>query len=276
MKKFTTFVFLSFVLFSINSLSRFKIYAEEKIVSIPVTLSYGSVYWWRGVELNGDGVGVYWPGAGLAFGDTGIELSIAAGLSEDLFTVENRNPSDDVPSSEKEEKVKTELDYGVSCSKDIGDKITLGVGVLFAHYPYYDEIDADAKDPSFIEASISAGMDILLSPTLDFYYDYYIEESADKTPQNEDYYATLSMSHDLISTDDGFSFSLSALIGYYNNAYTKAKGWSDAVVSAGMSKEYKDFSFSAAAYYGRSLDKDFRAGGIKNHFWADFGVTYTL
>ncbi|MFH0976980.1 MAG: hypothetical protein V1874_14450, partial [Spirochaetota bacterium] len=84
----------------------------------------------------------------------------------------------------------------------------------------------------------------------------------------------------LISTDDGFAFSLGAYVGYYNNAYFDMSGWSDAVATAGISKNYKNIAFISGFNYGRTLGKDFRECsynlGKKNHFWASFGVTATL
>ncbi len=276
---------------------------QEAFLQVPVSMSYSSIYWWRGGELNGKGVGVFWPGIGLVIGDTGLELFYAAGISEDFFSVEKKSTT----LTKDNEKKKTEFDYGICYSIDIAEIISLGVGALFAQYPFYDAADTATStsiDPSFYEFSLSLGVDTLLSPTLDLYYDMYVKEtytamtanqqavytalgysttqmdtqvkSDNATPTKNDYYATFSISHDLISTDDGFGFSLSALIGYYNNAYLDLKGWSDYVVSAGMSKDYEDLSFEAGLNYGRTLDKDFETDDMKNHFWADFGVTYSL
>ncbi len=279
-----------------------KIHAAEKeaFLQIPVSASYSSIYWWRGGELNGKGVGVFWPGVGLVLGETGIELSYAAGISEDFFSVEKKSST----LHKDEEKAKTEFDYGISYSIDIGEILSLGLGALYAQYPFYDAVDSTAIDPSFYEFSLSLGGNTFLSPAIDLYYDIYVEETYtamtakqqavyqalgysqaqmdrqvkvdNATSTNEDYYISFSISHDLISTEDGFGFSLSGLIGYYNNAYLDLKGWSDYVITAGISKNYEDISFEGGFNYGRTLHKDFETDDMKNHFWADFGVTYSL
>ena len=277
MKRLLTIVCLAALMSGIGGLSKVKLYAEENSVFVPFSLSYSSVYWWRGTELDGDGVGVFWPGIGIDAGD--FSIGIAAGISEDWMTVESED-------AEKLEKEKTELDYGISFSKEIGI-VSLGAGAMFVHYPFFDETDetGEAVDPSFVEASFSVGLGAMFSPAVGFYYDYYIEvlkdEAGEELPVDEDYYVTFSLSQDIISTDDGFSFSLSGLMGYYNNAYCDLKGFSDAVITAGIAKNCNNpnnLSFSAGMNYGRTLGKDFRDAneGIKNHFWCDFGVSYSL
>lgn len=248
------------------------LHADEKNIKVPISFTYSSTYWWRGIQINGKGVGFLIPGIALEFGD--FSISYAAFISEDWISRESS-------AEEDAEKVKTEMDYGIFFSRDL-EVITLSIGVLYAHYPYYDEVNPDATDPSFWEGSLAVGLNTVLSPTIEFYYDYYIEarEGSDgnDVPVNEDYYAKLSLSQDLIATKDGFTFAISAWVGYYHNLYFEAEGWSDAVASMGISKEEGNFSFSAGFYYGRTLSRDFRRAnfGIKNNFWCDFGITYSL
>ena len=246
--------------------------ADEKNIKVPISFTYSSTYWWRGIQVNGKGVGVLWSAIAAEFGD--FSISYAAGISEDWISRESS-------AEEDAEKVKTEMDYGISFSRDM-EVISLSIGVLYAQYPYYDEVNPDATNPSFLEGSLAIGLNTLLSPTIEFYYDYFIEarEGSDgnDVPVNEDYYAKLSFSQDLIATKDGFTFTISAWVGYYHNPYFEAEGWSDAVASMGIAKGEGDFSFSAGFYYGRTLSGDFRKanGGIKNNLWCDFGITYSL
>jgi hypothetical protein len=248
------------------------LHADEKAIKVPVSFSYSSVYWWRGLQANGKGVGVLSPGIALEFGD--FSISYAALISENLISSESSVDEDKA-------KAKTEMDYGISFSRDL-EAIILSVGVLYAHYHYYDEFESDATDPSFWEGSLAIGLNSILSPTIEFYYDYYIEaregSDGDDVPVDEDYYIKLSLSQDLITTKDGFSFTISAWVGYYNNPYFEAEGWSDAVASMVISKEEGDLSFTAGFYYGRTLSRDFRQAnsGIKNNLWCDFGITYWL
>jgi len=259
-----------------------KAHAEDSFLKVPVGISYSSTYWWRGVELNGKGVGVIWPSAGLEFGDTGLSLSVAAGINEDYLVVnETGEPT--------EAKVYHEFDYGLAYSVSTGI-LSVDLGVMYIHYPFYDEADDSSTDPpstdpSFVEGSLGLGLDIPLSPALEVYYDYYVKESDEDTPQNEDYYVKFSIGHDLVSTDS-FTFSMGAWGAYYNNAYFDAKGFSDAGVSLGTSSIYEGVEFTSAVYYARTLDSDFEAeydldddtrpSALRNHLWAEFGVATTF
>jgi len=246
--------------------------AEESSVTVPVSLSYSSTYWWRGVELNGKGVGVIWPGAGLSVGD--LSFNVAAGISQDWIVQEDSASKDYAKSI-------TEMDYGVSYSLELGPA-AIGLGVTYVQYPYYDEVNKEATDPSFVEGAVSLGLKTILNPKVSFYYDYYVEsydnDAGEEVPQSEDYYVTFSLSQDLISTEDGFTFTLTGLVGYYNNAYLEREGFSDAVIKAEAAKKYKDITFVSNVNYARTLGKDFKDanGGLKNTIWASFGISTSL
>ncbi len=247
------------------------LHADEKNIKVPISFTYSSTYWWRGIQANGEGVGVLSPGIALEFGD--FSISYAAFISENWISKESSFDEDKA-------KAKTEMDYGISFSKDL-EAIIISVGVLYAHYPYYDEVESDATDPSFWEGSLAIGLNTVLSPAIEFYYDYFIEARDDsdgnEVPVDEDYYIKLSLSQNLIATKDGFTFTILAWVGYYNNPYSEMEGWSDAVASMVISKDEGDLSFSAGFYYGRTLSRDFRqANGIKNNFWCEFGIAYSF
>lgn len=250
--------------------------AEERFIRVPLGLSYSSSYWWRGVELNGKDIGIVWANAGLELGSTGITIFGAAGLSEDYLLYDNSGYED----YRRGQKSLSEFDYGASYSVTVAEKVAIGAGVAYIHYAFYDALDKNATNPSFVEGSLSVGLKTVLNPTLYFYYDYYVEESAAKTPQNEDYYIRLTVSHDIMAKND-FTFTGGAWAGYYNNAYLEHKGWSDAGLSLTIGYTAGDATFRGAAYYARSLSGDFQledadAGKMKNHLWAEFAVTYKI
>jgi len=255
-----------------------KAIAEEggSFLKVPVGLSYASTYWWRGVELNGKGSGVLWPSAGLVLGDTGISLLVAAGLNADYLLADRSG-------DHKYIRPTHEIDYGASFAKDLGDIASFGVGILYAQYPYYDDYDSTALNPAFLEGSLGLGLKTILNPRLDFYYDYYVKEK-EETPRDEDYYVKFSLAQEFAKTNDS-AITLSAWIGYYNNAYADAKGFSDAGLRLGFLKDFSGTAFGAGLYYARSLDSDFQQeydpngdgrGKIKNHVWVDFSMTRTL
>lgn len=255
-----------------------KAIAEEggSFLKVPVGLSYASTCWWRGIELNGKGSGVLWPSAGLVLGDTGISLLVAAGLNADHLLADRSG-------DHKYIRPTHEIDYGASFAKDLGDIASFGVGILYAQYPYYDDYDSTALNPAFLEGSLGLGLKTILNPRLDFYYDYYVKEK-EENPRDEDYYVKFSLAQEFAKTNDS-AITLSAWIGYYNNAYADAKGFSDAGLRLGFLKDFSGTAFGAGLYYARSLDSDFQReydpngdgrGKIKNHVWVDFSMTRTL
>lgn len=253
---------------------------EAASVSVNAGVTYSSIYWWRGEVIN-YGAPVFFPEAGVSYGD--ISLSLLSGISQDWLTSENKNPdpNDETKISEKDAKILTEIDYVLAYSHEF-EMFSIGAGIAYFQYPFFDEIDKEAKDPSFFEGSLSLTVNTLLSPTIDLYYDYYVEarlgEDGEEVPVSEDYYAKFSVSHDLISTEDGFALTLGAWAGYYNDPYYEVKGWSDAAGSLGFSKEYNGLTAASTFYYGRTLGKDFKLynNGKKNHFWCDFGISYSM
>ncbi len=250
---------------------------ETSFIKAPVSVNYASTYWWRGVELNGKGVGVLWPSAGLAFGDTGLSLSVAAGINTDSIAVNE-------PGDRKSAKTFHETDYGVAWSTTIADLVTIGAGAMFINYYYHDAADPNAVDPSFYEGSLSLAVNTVLTPKIEAFYDYYIDRNGDN-PRDEDYYLRFSVSQDLINAE-GFKLTAGAWLGYYNNAYFDAVGFSDAGIKLGTSKDYKGVTFASSVNYARSLSNDFqkdydancdgRASKLRNHLWAEFGASCTL
>ena len=265
MKKITYLILLATIMLVTAGTAK-NVNAEDAKISVPVSFSYSSAYWWRGVVLPGNGY--LWPGAGLTYG--ALSLTAAAGISENWIGAENT-------ADENTAKALTELDLGAAYTID-SKMVTIGLGVMYVGYPYYDASDKDATEASFIESNVTLTVKTFLSPYVAFYYDYYLNESDAETPTAEDYYVKAGVSHNLISTEDGFAFSLGGYVGYYNNAYFELSGWSDAVLTAGTSKSYKNMSFTSSFNYGRTLSKDFKVanGGKKNNFWASFGATVTL
>ncbi|MBN2039007.1 MAG: hypothetical protein JW864_03135 [Spirochaetes bacterium] len=240
--------------------------ANAAEVSVSGSASYSSSYFWRGAVIDA-GDGVFWPGVGVDVGD--LSFSLAAGVDAIMISGENSDVKDGAKSL-------TEIDLGASYGLTVGP-LSAGFGVMYIGYPFYDEVDSEADDCSFIESSLSLSYDTILSPTLDVYYDYYLDDPASENPTSEDYYVKFSIGHDLISTEDGFTFSAGASLGYLNSPYWDQKGLSDFVLSLGIAKDYEKVSFSGGFYYGRAMSDDFETEtGKVNYFWSDFGVSYAF
>ncbi len=245
----------------------------------PVSLSYASTYWWRGIELNGRSVGVMWLGAGIEFGNSGFSANFNSAVSQD-YLIQNDESKTGYDEYKNMQKAKSEFDYGLSYSKTIAEIFTIETSMYYVQYPFYEDDATITSDPSFIEASLAFGIKTILNPKLTVYYDYYVEETSASTPVNEDYYINLAITQPLYDAD-GFTFSLGAWAGYYNNAYLNAAGFSDAGISAGLGYSKGAGTFNSTLYYARSLTKDFQieyedAGVLKNHIWTEFEIIYKL
>ncbi|MCX7679268.1 MAG: hypothetical protein N2316_08600 [Spirochaetes bacterium] len=276
MKKFFFFVTISLVTIMLIFVSTSTLsYAN---FNIPLSLSYASTYWWRGVELNGRSIGMLWLGAGLELGNSGFSANVYSGISQDYLS--QTDDENSYSEFKKVQKAKTEIDYGINFERAVSEIFTIGAGLYFINYPYYEEDPSLSADPSFIEASLSLGAKTILNPKLSLYYDYYIEENSQKTPVNEDYYINISLTQPILQ-EGGFSFSAGCWIGYYNNAYLNATGFSDAGISASFSFVKDTATFTSSLFYARSLTSDFQVeyesvGVLKNHIWVEFEAIYKL
>lgn len=264
----------------------------ESAIRVPLSVSYNSTYWWRGVELNGKGVGVLWLGAGLELAGTGLTFYVYSAVPED-YLVQSDTSTPETQAHRDYQKSITEFDYGFSYEKAVTDIVTVGAGLYYVHYPFYDELIADAIDTSFIEGSVFIGVKTILNPKVTLFYDYFLEErkgaDGENTPVNQDYYVNFALSHALIDAQ-GFTFTLGGWVGYYNNAYYELKGWSDAGVTVGFVHTRGDATFGANFNYARSLTSDFQTkystlgadpaicnvGVLKNHLWVEFEITYKI
>jgi len=67
-----------------------------------------------------------------------------------------------------------------------------------------------------------------------------------------------SLAQEFAKTNDS-AITLSAWIGYYNNAYADAKGFSDAGLRLGFLKDFSGTAFGAGLYYALARQR-FPAG----------------
>lgn len=278
MKKFFFAVTFPFVAIALIFPSASRLHAQNAI-TFPLSLSYASTYWWRGIELNGRSVGVMWLGAGMEIGNTGLTVNFYSALSQD-YLIQSDESQIAYEDYRKTQKSKSEFDYGLSYSRTIADIFTIETSLYYVHFPFFEDDTALTADPSFIEASLSFAIKTILNPKLTVFYDYYVEETTAGTPVNEDYYVHFALSQPIVEAD-GFTFSLGGWVGYYNNAYLHASGFSDAGLSAGISYSKGAATYNSTLYYARSLTKDFQieydgVGILKNHVWVEFEVIYKL
>lgn len=268
-----TFIFFMFCVTSFFFVTG-KSYSEGKNLYFPIGLTYNSTYWWRGIELNGKGAGVLWPKVGIEI--RGITAYVTAGINQDYMMASEKG-------DRQLAKSYHECDYGIEYAYS-KDSLNSTAGIKYTQYPFYDSSGATV-DPSFIEAYVIASYTAFLVPTIEVYYDYYVEETADKTPVNQDIYAKLTLSKDLVNADN-FTCKTGIWAAYYNNAYLDRKGFSDAGITLSTSYVYENVTFFSTLNYARTLSKDFyilydsdgngKSSELKNHLWADVGVSSRL
>jgi hypothetical protein len=220
---------------------------------------------------------VAWGNAGVELGKHRITLNFAAGLAEDYLM--NYNNADG--SYRDYQKSLTELimlwDFHTPLPTLSRSRSAPGsFSTIFT-------TRSQARQTLHSGRAHSPRAQDCAQPFVTVYYDYYVEETASKTPRDEDYYVKLALSQDLVSQND-FTFSAGAWVGYYNNAYLEREGWSDAGVTLGIAQKIGNATFKGAVNYARSLTSDFQitdtynteAGKLRNHLWADFGISYSL
>ncbi|HOE20163.1 MAG TPA: hypothetical protein PKJ69_04280 [Spirochaetota bacterium] len=249
-------------------------YSAEKLLSFPVGITYDSIYWWRGVELNGKGAGVIWPKVGCEV--SGVQAYITIGINQDYFMTTEEGDNDLA-------KTYHEFDYGIEYSFT-QNTFSSTIGIKYCQYPFYDSADATV-DPSFFEAYGIVSFSYVIIPVLELYYDYYREESDEETPVNEDVYAKLSLFKEILHANS-FIVKTGIWLGYYHNAYLDRDGFSDAGITLSTSYDYNDVVFFSAVNYARTLSEDFyieydadangHASRLKNHFWVDIGISSKL
>ncbi len=155
--------------FSIGSL-----YAEETEVSGSASVDVMSNYVWRGIKLSNSYV--VQPSVGITYGGFGANLWA--------------NWDSDWMNSGEHSETDLTLNYTFSI-----DKLSLDAGYIY----YALEAAGDTQ-----EIYVSAGYDVLLSPTLTIYYDYEEGNGA---------FIVASVGHDIEFSEE-IALSLGASIGY--------------------------------------------------------------
>ena len=144
--------YLTCLLLLISAMTFWGSKAKAAEVKVSGSALYSSSYFWRGAVIDA-GNGVFWPGASVDVGD--LSFSAAAGIDAMWISGENSDVKDN-------SKSLTEVDLGASYGLAAGP-LSIGLGVMYIGYPFYDEVDSNADDPSFIEGSLSLSYDIILS-----------------------------------------------------------------------------------------------------------------
>jgi len=189
-----------------------------------------NMYLWRGFDLSHDSDFVVQPGMDVSMNDVG-----PGSLTFSYWSNYDENTGE-----------MNETDVTVDYSFDLGEYVSLGLGNIFYALDGIDDTN---------ELYLSVGVNVLLNPTLNLYWDY--DEAKD-----DGLFFTFSIGHDfdLASLTEGLSLSLGALASYNDHsdyAVGDYSGFHNAEFSAGLDYAINDqFSIGLANTFSTPLSND--------------------
>jgi len=255
---------------SISFLSTPLFATEEESIGLTAGIEYASKSMWRGMYLY-DKEGIFYPFLTYDVLDTGLSLTVLAGLAEAYIF-------------DKEQTVFKDNQYMGFCidySNNFG-LVTLGAG--FHYYMYHWEREYDYSE-TYVSFALE---DFFLSPTLTIIYDYYFGEVDGDA--GKDFYIQLGIGHSFDLISEIVSLDLGASIGYYSSSVEaeKVSGISDIDLSIGLSVDHNSVNYFAGFHYVIVPSKDFyyhEAIHTKNinstvkdkhRFYSVFGVSHSF
>ena len=224
-------------------------------LSAELAATYNGMYVWRGIRVV-DGP-VLQPSASLGYGG----LSVGGWGNMDLSGINDQDNNF------------TEIDLTVDYSWTWGS-LNLAVGSVYYTFPH------SSANASTLEVYGSAGLDVLLSPSVTLYQD--VDEAGGS-------YATFKVGHtfaDLFRPLDSvpISLKLGGSLAYgssgFNEFYysTNSAGLADGVLTASLPvRVSKDLLLSPGVNYSTMLDGDIRDSLQEpDSFWAGVTLSYSF
>ncbi|MCH2209208.1 MAG: hypothetical protein MK132_25545 [Lentisphaerales bacterium] len=184
MKRLISFFFIAFFAMSVQA-------QDEKAWSISIDQGIYDKYIWRGIQFNEEGVNQGALDASYDMGDLG---TFGANVWYNL----------DLDSENSEANDFSEVDYTFYWEKNF-DSLTIGAGHI-----YYDFSEVNLG--STREVYVSAGLDVILAPSITVYYDY---EDVDG------FYVDLSIGHSFELTEE-LTLNLGANLGWADDDQAEA------------------------------------------------------
>jgi len=232
---------------------------DDERWSVTLDSTFNSKYVWRGLNLADDFV--WQPSMAITY----------KGLTFTVWT--NMNLTETVPGEGLGDEAGefTEVDLVVNYDWSY-KKLNLGVGILHYMFP---NTDFDATT----ELSVTAGLDVLLSPCVTLYQDVDVHDGT---------YVSFGASHSFVdvlhfSDTSSLSIDLSAVFGagstkhngYYHGVATGA--FSDVGLTAAFPVTLsKAWSITPSFNYASLLDKGLRdATDKKDNVWLGISLTYS-
>ncbi len=206
---------------SVVGLGTSAVMAEEEAPTADASVSIYSTYAWRGFALSDDSIVIQ---PSMTVGYKGFAVNLWGNLDTDYYATDSTNYNE----------TDITLSYDSTYEK-------LGYGVGYIYYALEDGAD----DTQEIYGTLS--YDVLLSPTLAFYYDVDDFSGA--------YYVTFDISHSFAITET-YGLDLGALVSYMddNEDYND---FHNGVLSASMTFPIgKYFSITPEMNYSFALSSD--------------------
>lgn len=230
---------------------------------ISLGLDYVSTYLWRGMYFYGGG-GAFFPSVGWSIFDTGLSIGVAGEFAVDYFFEMNGRNSTGFDFHS--------IDFGADYSYTFAELVTLSVGLWYWYY--FNSEEAIGADASFLTASLGLSFDCLLSPFINFTYDYYVDK--DFAEENaKDFYLQFGIGHEF-ELYENVALSLGLAAAYYHAKSIGAFGISDIDASVGLSVTKGVATFSGGFHYVAVPMEDFYAGGDVHRWYASFGASVSL
>lgn len=203
-------------------------------MSLELGVDWYSEYVWRGMLLTNDPV---------------LQPSVTLGLGGFSLNVWGSFDVTDVNENDNTEYALQELDFTLGYETTFNDMVTVGVGFIEYTFPGNGDGSNNAERTSEVYAS--AGLDIVLQPTLTVYWDF---------DEVDGFYATLGVGHTFELTE-ALGLSLGGTLGWGDRNYHEyhvgndTNGLSDYNVKASLDYAVtENLSVSVVAVYSNFVD----------------------
>jgi hypothetical protein len=242
--------------------------ADDKKIGLSFGVDYMSDYQWRGTTFYG-GAGALFPFISYNIAGSGLEVSYIGEYGDNFL--------EDGYTSTAAYQYQS-ADFGLAYSIEVPKIMKINLSGAFLWYYMSKSFQSCGVDDSFFSASVAFVFDsILLSPTLTYTHDFYIDNASGTRKNLEDFYIQLGISHSF-EVAKGVSLDLGLTGGLFHNVVVTAVDWRvDLDFSAGLSVAVGDATFTGG-FDVIVIPTAGVANGDKNYLkmLAKFGASYAL
>lgn len=177
--------------------------AEPQPIGLSFSMDYYSLYLWRGTNWFG-GDGAYLPKIAYNIANTGLIVSVIGELPISAL-------SGGMPNTTS--FYRQGVDFGLDYSLALGKYVNLNMGLLYSLYPISTR-GVDAKDVSFLTATVGVSFNVPLKPSISYTHDFYF---MDPTYRYTDFYIKVGIAHDFEIVKSTFTLTPGVSMGLFNS-----------------------------------------------------------